>query len=129
MAVMNWVSASIGDLRGGLLLAFEAYHGLDLDACAGGQGADLHGRAGRAMLAEAPCEDGVHGREFAQVGHEHGDLDDPRQRAVATEQDGLEVVEDLFGLGRDVALALLASGRQRDLTRGYNQPSTAIACE
>ena len=86
--------------------------GLDLDAGPQRQGGHPEGGPGREGLAgEVAGVDLVDGGEVGDVGEQDRSLDDVVVPEPGLGQDGAHVLEDLLGLGLDVALDERAGGR------------------
>ena len=86
--------------------------GLDLDAGPQRQGGHAEGGPGReGLTGEVAGVDLVDGGEVGDVGEQDRGLDDVVVPEPGLGQDGAHVLEDLLGLGLDVALDERAGGR------------------
>ena len=88
-------------------------HRPDLHQEAGPGQHGLDGRPRRRVLREEPLVDLVERREVADVAEQTQALDRVRERGARRAQDRLDVLEDLPGLGADVALPRPARWRGR----------------
>ena len=101
--------------------------GLDLDAGPQRQGGDTEGGPGRERLTgEVAGVDLVDGGEVGDVGEQDRGLDDVVVPEPGLGQDGTHILEDLLGLGLDIALDNRTGGRVERHLAGDEDERTGL---